>query len=99
MYAGETLSLNRMDDGIAEINFNNKAESVNKFNRQTLGELSSAIDILKNSPDIAGLLLTSSKSVFVVGADITEFSVMFDATSKEFIAEADGVNQLFCEIE
>ena len=99
MYAGETLSLNRMDDGIAEINFNNKAESVNKFNRQTLGELRSAIDILKNSPDIAGLLLTSSKSVFVVGADITEFSVMFDATSEEFIAEADGVNQLFCEIE
>ena len=99
MYNGETLNLSRMDDGIAEINFNNKSESVNKFNRQTLDELRSAIDILKNSSDIVGLLLTSSKSVFVVGADITEFSVMFDATSEEFIAEADGVNQLFCEIE
>ena len=86
MYAGETLSLNRMDDGIAEINFNNKADSVNKFNRQTLGALRSAIALLKNSPAIAGLLLPSSKSVFVVGSDITEFSVMFDATSQEFIA-------------
>ena len=99
MYIGDTLSLRKLDNGIAEINFNNKAESVNKFNRQTLGELRAAIDILKNAPDVVGLLLTSSKSVFVVGADITEFSVMFDSKSKEFIAEADGVNQLFCEIE
>jgi 3-hydroxyacyl-CoA dehydrogenase/enoyl-CoA hydratase/3-hydroxybutyryl-CoA epimerase/enoyl-CoA isomerase len=95
MYIGETLSLEMLDDGIAEINFNNRIVSVNKFNRKTLNELRSAIELLKNAKGVGGLLLTSSKSVFVVGADITEFSVMFDVTSEEFVEEADGVNQLF----
>ena len=99
MYIGETLSLEMLDDGIAEINFNNRIVSVNKFNRKTLNELRSAIELLKNAKGVGGLLLTSSKSVFVVGADITEFSVMFDVTSEEFVEEADAVNQLFSEIE
>ena len=56
----------------AEINFNNQGESVNKFNAETLAELRKAVDTLKAQSDIRGLLLTSAKSVFVVGADITE---------------------------
>ena len=99
MFKGKTLSLGLIDNGFAEINFNNQGESVNKFNAQTLTELRKAVDTLKAQSDIRGLLLTSAKSVFVVGADITEFKGMFSATREEFVAGVQAINDLFSEIE
>ena len=99
MYQGKTLSLAQIENGFVELNFNNQSGSVNKFNQQTLAELREAVDIIKASADIKGLLLTSSKSVFVVGADITEFKQMFAASKEDFIQASQVVNGLFCEIE
>lgn len=99
MFKGKTLSLGLIDNGFAEINFNNQGESVNKFNAETLAELRKAVDTLKAQSDIRGLLLTSAKSVFVVGADITEFKDMFSATKEEFVAGVQAINDLFSEIE
>jgi len=99
MFKGKTLSLGLIDNGFAEINFNNQGESVNKFNAETLTELRKAVDTLKAQSDIRGLLLTSAKSVFVVGADITEFKGMFSATREEFVAGVQAINDLFSEIE
>ena len=99
MYQGETLSLTRLDGDFLEINFNNQNGSVNKFDSQTLNELREAMVMLKQAESVKGLLLTSSKSVFVVGADITEFSVMFNATRDEFVSQAADVNRMFSDIE
>lgn len=99
MYQGKTLSLAQIENGFVELNFNNQTGSVNKFNQQTLAELRAAVDILKTSADIRGLLLTSSKSVFIVGADITEFKQMFSASKEVFIQASQTVNSLFSEIE
>ena len=99
MFQGQTLKLTQIENGFVELNFDNQAGSVNKFNVQTLGELREAIDILKASADVKGLLLTSSKSVFVVGADITEFNAMFSSTKEDFIKASQTVNRLFSEIE
>jgi 3-hydroxyacyl-CoA dehydrogenase/enoyl-CoA hydratase/3-hydroxybutyryl-CoA epimerase/enoyl-CoA isomerase len=99
MFKGKTLSLGLIDNGFAEINFNNQGESVNKFNAETLTELRKVVDTLKAQSDIRGLLLTSAKSVFVVGADITEFKGMFSATREEFVAGVQAINDLFSEIE
>jgi len=99
MFKGKTLSLGLIDNGFAEINFNNQGESVNKFNAETLTELRKEVDTLKAQIDIRGLLLTSAKSVFVVGADITEFKGMFSATREEFVAGVQAINDLFSEIE
>lgn len=99
MFKGKTLTLGLIDNGFAEINFNNQGESVNKFNAETLAELRKAVDTLKAQSDIRGLLLTSAKSVFVVGADITEFKGMFSATREEFVAGVQAINDLFSEIE
>jgi 3-hydroxyacyl-CoA dehydrogenase/enoyl-CoA hydratase/3-hydroxybutyryl-CoA epimerase/enoyl-CoA isomerase len=99
MYQGETLNLARLEGDFLEINFNSKNGSVNKFDSQTLDELRAAMSILKKADSVRGLLLTSSKSVFVVGADITEFSVMFNATREEFVAQAAVVNRIFSDIE
>jgi len=99
MYKGQTVSLKLIDNGFAEIQFDNQNESVNKFNQQTLADLRQAVDALKAESGIRGLLLTSAKSVFVVGADITEFEAMFTASKVEFIAGAQTANALFSEIE
>ena len=99
MFEGNTLSLTRLDNDIAEIKFDSKSGSVNKFNEETLGDLRSALDSLKAQQGIKGLLLSSGKSVFVVGADITEFKEMFSAPKADFIAAAQIANGLFSEIE
>ncbi|HSG61516.1 MAG TPA: fatty acid oxidation complex subunit alpha FadB [Pseudomonadales bacterium] len=86
LYSDQSLSLQMHDGGIAELCFDLANESVNKFDSATVISLSKAIDVLVDTPDIKGLLVTSAKPVFIVGADITEFIPMFtqagDAVSK-----------------
>jgi len=97
-YQGQALSVST-SDGIAELQFDLKAESVNKFNELTLGELREAVRQLNEAPGISGLLLTSAKNVFVVGADITEFTSWFDVPSEEFARHIVGIHKVFSAIE
>ena len=99
MYSGKTLSLKAIENGFAEVNFDNQSGSVNKFNQETLGELQQAVDILSGAADIRGLLLTSGKSGFVVGADITEFADMFSASKQDFLLGVQRANGIFSQIE
>ena len=99
MYSGKTLSLSAIEDGFVEINFNSQSGSVNKFDQETLGDLQRAVSLLSEQSDIRGLLLSSAKSVFVVGADITEFSAMFSESKEDFLKAAQTVNGLFSQIE
>ena len=62
-----------LDGGIVELNFDLKGESVNKFNRLTLNDLRQAVDAIKADASVKGVVVTSGKDVFIVGADITEF--------------------------
>ncbi len=77
LYQGTNLSVQLLADGIAELCLDASDGSVNKFNRHTIGEFKEALDAISASSDIKGLLLTSAKDAFVVGADITEFTPMF----------------------
>lgn len=77
LFEGKAVQLQQLDNGLAELTLDLQGESVNKFNALTLGELEQAIDAVKNNSAIKGLLLTSGKKVFVVGADIMEFVPMF----------------------
>jgi 3-hydroxyacyl-CoA dehydrogenase/enoyl-CoA hydratase/3-hydroxybutyryl-CoA epimerase/enoyl-CoA isomerase len=99
MYLGQTLSLTRLKDDVLELTFDNNTSSVNKFDKQTLAELSEAIDLIKESTSVKGLLFSSAKSVFVVGADISEFSTMFQASEEEFVSRAYNTNELLSSIE
>lgn len=76
IYQGENLHVDFIEDGIAEIQFDAPG-SVNKFDEKTLNEFSDALDALQNNNDLKGVIMTSSKSTFIVGADITEFLVLF----------------------
>ncbi len=83
IYQSDALTVTRLDDGIAELNFDLQGDSVNKFNQATVESLTAALDALEAESGIAGLLVTSGKPVFIVGADITEFGAAFGAAAEE----------------
>jgi len=83
IYSSDAITLQRHDNGVAEMLFDLKGESVNKFDQQTVQCLTEALDALENERDIRGLLVTSAKGVFIVGADITEFTALFDTAGDD----------------
>jgi 3-hydroxyacyl-CoA dehydrogenase/enoyl-CoA hydratase/3-hydroxybutyryl-CoA epimerase/enoyl-CoA isomerase len=76
-YQGTTLRVTSLDSGLLELCFDLQGESVNKFNQATLRELREVVEQMAQNPEIRGLLVTSAKDVFIVGADITEFLSSF----------------------
>ncbi len=91
IYQSDALTVKRLEGDIAELNFDLKGESVNKFDQNTVSSLTAALDALEAESGIKGLLVTSGKPVFIVGADITEFTSLFGA-SKEDIKPFTGTN-------
>lgn len=76
LYKGDTLYLDWLEDGIAELVFDAPG-SVNKLDTATVASLGHALDVLEKQSDLKGLLLRSEKAAFIVGADITEFLSLF----------------------
>ena len=91
IYQSEQLTIKRLEGDLAELNFDLQGESVNKFDNATVTSLTAGLDALEAESGIKGLLVTSGKPVFIVGADITEFVSLFGA-SKEDIKPFTGVN-------
>jgi 3-hydroxyacyl-CoA dehydrogenase/enoyl-CoA hydratase/3-hydroxybutyryl-CoA epimerase/enoyl-CoA isomerase len=83
IYQSDALTVKRIEGDIAELNFDLQGESVNKFDQATVASLTAALDALEAESGIRGLLVTSGKPVFIVGADITEFTSLFGATVDE----------------
>ncbi|TGD74257.1 fatty acid oxidation complex subunit alpha FadB [Mangrovimicrobium sediminis] len=83
IYQSEQLTIRRLDGDIAELNFDLQGDSVNKFNQAVVSSLTAGLDALEAESGIKGLLVTSGKSVFFVGADITEFTPLFKASKGE----------------
>ncbi|HET8706384.1 MAG TPA: fatty acid oxidation complex subunit alpha FadB [Pseudomonadales bacterium] len=99
IYEGKALSVKSLGDGIVEMQFDLQGESVNKFNRLTLEELAAAVEKLKAHSDIKGMLVTSAKPVFIVGADITEFTELFKLPEEELAGWAAHANVAFNGVE
>ena len=98
IYQGEALSIEIVEGNIAHLCFNSKG-SINKLDRATLASLEQAVSTLEQRSDITGLMITSDKDNFIMGADITEFLEMFDlpqVTLAEWLSQA---NLLFNCIE
>jgi len=92
MFNGSAISVKMLDGGIAEMNFDLQGESVNKFNSLTVKELGEALELLDSADDVKGLLVTSAKPVFIVGADITEFVPLFGGKSDIDVSSHLGKN-------
>jgi len=99
MFEGNSLQVTRLDGDIAELKFDRKNESVNKFDAATLAELKSAGALLAADTTLKGMIVTSGKDVFIVGADITEFGKSFQLPEAEIAAWAIETNKIFSTIE
>ena len=99
MYQGQSIQVTKLDGGIAELVFDNKTDSVNKFDLRTVTELAEAGKAIAADSGVTGLLVTSGKDVFIVGADITEFGKNFQQSEEEIAKWAFEANQIFNAIE
>jgi 3-hydroxyacyl-CoA dehydrogenase/enoyl-CoA hydratase/3-hydroxybutyryl-CoA epimerase/enoyl-CoA isomerase len=95
IYQSDQLTIKRLDGDIAELNFDLQGESVNKFDNATVTSLTAGLDALEAEPGIKGLLVTSGKAVFIVGADITEFTSTFGAGQEEMKTFTSANNKNF----
>jgi len=98
-FEGKSIQLSLLEGGIAELRFDLAEDSVNKFNRATLEELTEVIGLIQASPEVKGLLVTSGKDCFVVGADVTEFIEYFKQTEEQLTEWLLRVDRLFSTVE
>ena len=98
IFQGSALSVELLPSGVAKLQFDLTGSSVNKFNRHTLEELRHAVELLAKS-DAKGLVFTSAKSGFIVGADITEFTGIFAGSEESIVAWLVEANGVFNAIE
>ncbi|MEM9101163.1 MAG: fatty acid oxidation complex subunit alpha FadB [Pseudomonadota bacterium] len=99
IFQGQSISCQLLADGIANVCFDLKDESVNKFDRATLDELSQTIDALSSRDDVKGAIVSSAKPVFIVGADITEFLGLFNESREKLLEWVADANRLFNRFE
>ena len=99
IYEGKAITVKEIEGGIAQLDFDLQGESVNKFNRLTIEELGAAAEALKSQKNLKGLVVTSSKDSFIVGADITEFTELFAGSEEDLVANNLKANEVFNAIE
>ncbi|WP_199610161.1 fatty acid oxidation complex subunit alpha FadB [Flocculibacter collagenilyticus] len=98
IYQGTSISVSYIEQGIAELKFDADG-SVNKFDQATLKECREALDKLQQESDLKGLICTSGKSAFIVGADITEFLSSFTMPEEELIGWIEEGSAVFNAME
>jgi 3-hydroxyacyl-CoA dehydrogenase/enoyl-CoA hydratase/3-hydroxybutyryl-CoA epimerase/enoyl-CoA isomerase len=98
-YEGQAVRVHPLGDGLVELRFDLPGESVNKFDTATIGELKTAVAELQATKGLRGLLMTSGKDVFCVGADVTEFLSHFGKSEDELAAWLLATDAVFSAIE
>lgn len=86
-----------VENSVATITIN-RPKSLNALNKETIQELSSALDEVESNADVRVVILTGSgEKAFVAGADIKEFAD-FDTTQGQELAKK-GQDSLFNKVE
>ena len=98
IYQGNALAVDLLPSRVAHLVFDLKGSSVNKFNQQTLEELQAAVVKLED-PQIKGVIFSSAKPAFIVGADIKEFTAKFDEPENQIMQWLEEGNKIFNKIE
>ncbi len=99
IYQGNAITVARDDDAVATLTLDHRDESVNTLSSAVVGELAEAVEALGAEAGLQGLILTSAKEAFVVGADITEFHGLFERGEDEIRAMLERVHGIFNAIE
>ncbi len=99
LYTGPAFSVAALGDGIVELKFDLAGESVNKLNQVALRDFAAATQAIAKDGSVKGVVVTSGKSVFIVGADITEFGAMFAAGEAAIAKSVLEVNRMLSAFE
>lgn len=99
LFQGQSLRLISLPDKLVEICFDLQESSVNKFNQSAVAELDQILTLIEADTSIAGVLVSSAKKAFIVGADITEFSAVFMAGPDRIVDHLAVNNRNFCRLE
>jgi len=98
-YKGQAIQCRTLGNNIVELTFDAQGESVNKFDQNSLSELSEVVKELEADKSVSGLLVSSGKGVFIVGADITEFLKGFQVPQDELVQWVRDAQQVFTDLE
>jgi len=86
----KTLLL-EVKDHVAVVTIN-RPDKLNALNTQTINDLDSVLDTLKNENDIYAIIITGSgEKAFAAGADITELNKLDVVNAKEFSERGQAV--------
>jgi 3-hydroxyacyl-CoA dehydrogenase/enoyl-CoA hydratase/3-hydroxybutyryl-CoA epimerase/enoyl-CoA isomerase len=99
LYTGPAFSAAALGDGIVELKFDLAGESVNKLNAVALQDFAAATQAIAKDASVKGVIVTSGKPVFIVGADITEFGAMFAAGEEGIAKSVLEVNRMLSAFE
>jgi 3-hydroxyacyl-CoA dehydrogenase / enoyl-CoA hydratase / 3-hydroxybutyryl-CoA epimerase / enoyl-CoA isomerase len=99
LFDGQTMKVDLQEGGIAELRFERGNEAVNKLDALAFGELRRALDAIKATPSIQGVLITSTKDTFIVGADIFEFTRIFKQPDSEIVAFVAGNSAIITALD
>jgi 3-hydroxyacyl-CoA dehydrogenase/enoyl-CoA hydratase/3-hydroxybutyryl-CoA epimerase/enoyl-CoA isomerase len=98
IFQGKSLSAQLLDDGIVELKFDAQG-SVNKFDQETFVEYRAVVAAINNCSEAKGVMVTSGKSTFIVGADITEFLETFKEPEEKLVPWVKNSSDVFDSFE
>jgi 3-hydroxyacyl-CoA dehydrogenase/enoyl-CoA hydratase/3-hydroxybutyryl-CoA epimerase/enoyl-CoA isomerase len=99
IYSGSAISVTAVRDGIVELRIDLADQSVNKLDQATLREFDAATRAIAKADGVEGVIVTSGKGAFIVGADITEFGAMFAAGEDSVAGGVLEVNRMLSRFE
>lgn len=83
MYSGQSVSLDLDENGIAALVMDASGTSANVLNETLRSDLDRALAVLSNAEGVKGLVLSSAKKAFVLGADVAEFPAVFEHSAEQ----------------
>ena len=98
LHAGPVFKLSE-EQQMLHLCFDSEGAKVNVFNRGALKEFGEVLTLIEQQQDIQGLYMTSTKPVFIAGADITEFLDYFAAPDEVLHTMLNEVNAMFNRFE
>ncbi len=96
---GQSIRVQTVEEGIYDVVFDRENDAINKFDQATLDELRQAVTKLAEVDQLRGVIFSSTKDAFIVGADINEFTQMFSVSEDEIYQHILGLNDIFNAIE
>ena len=100
MFAGSYLRLQPLSGGIVELCFDAQEGKVNILSQAALLELRAAVDEIKGqTSQLRGLILSSAKDSFILGADIKEFLPIFSEPDEVLLGYLNQAHSILRDIE